>query len=179
MMKVIVGLIFILLISASAVAQSQGELRGFGGVALGTNAGINQNTGFNEAGLGLNLGMEYYFSRIISLAPNYTAFTKARIGASKIGFNSLNVDLRYYINEGDFKFYLLGGIHSLFSRRQSFSITESVNQQGYNLGIGLNIPLGDAFYGNAQLKKQGPFATTNRRDGQYVISFGVVYSFTQ
>lgn len=174
-----ISLFFILTFVLSSSSQTQGDLRGGAGVTLGTAAGINDNTGFSELGLGLNVGMEYFFTEIISIAPNYTAFTKSNIGASKIGFNSLNFDGRYYINEGDFKFYALVGIHSLFSRNQSFGITRSVNQQGYNLGLGLNIPLGEAFYGNAQLKRQGPFQNVNRRDGQYVINFGVVYAFSE
>ena len=178
-MKKICLSLFASLLVFFCFCQTQGNLRGGIGVALGTNAGVNQNTGLAELGLGLNAGLEYFFTEIVSVAPSYTAFSKTTIGASKIGFNSLNFDGRYYINEGDFKFYLLAGIHSLFSRRQVFGITQSINQQGYNLGLGLNIPLGEAFYGNAQLKRQGPFQNVNRRDGQYVINFGVVYSFNE
>lgn len=176
-MKKMYAMLVVSLVVFSSFGQTKGDLRGGISVALGTNSGINQNTGFAELGLGLNLGLEYFLSELVSVAPNYTVFGKTSFGSSKLGFNYLNFDLRYYINEGDFRFYALGGIHTMFSRRQMFGFTESFNQQGLNVGLGLNIPLGDAFYGNAQLKRQEPFQTEFRRDGQWAISFGIVYAF--
>lgn len=155
----------------SASAQEQGDIRVGLGLAIGTNAGVDDTTGETELGLGINFNGEYLISDVISIAPSYTSFFKTDIGGADFGFNAFNIDGRYYFGSGDTQLYGLVGFTSLEAKVSVLGITGSSSESGLNIGAGANLPIGDSLLGNIQAKYQTP------GDGQLVVNVGVAYSF--
>lgn len=174
-MKKITLLLFAAFLFAgiAANAQSQGEIRVGLGLALGTEAGVDENSGGSELGLGINFGGEYLVTDVIGIAPSYTSFFKtdfdSGIGSVSVGFNAFNVDGRYYFTTDDAQVYGLLGFTSMSAKSSFGGISTSSSEGGLNIGGGVNIPFNDSLLGNLQVKYQSPF------EGQLVVNFGVAY----
>lgn len=154
-----------------ATAQDQGEMRVGGGLALGTKAAVDESG--SKAGVGINIGGEYFATDVISIAPSFTYFFPSSItffGTEiKSQASSLNIDGRYYFGDSDVQLYGLAGIGIGFASVEANGNKESDSEVGLNLGIGLNYPLSDGMFLNGQAKYNTPFE-------QLVLNAGVVFN---
>ena len=180
MRRLLLTLFAVSFLSIYCAAQSTGELRALGGLALGTESGLNNN-GNRTAGLGVNIGAEYFVTEQISVAPNYTLFVPSKFTApgieSTLRLSSLNIDGRYnFVLEG-FEVYGMAGIAIAFARAtfKSSSVLLPINQTtsdsdvGLNIGVGLNYPISDELRANVQAKYHTAFEMA-------VINIGVAYT---
>lgn len=177
----------LLSLSVNSVAQVAGKIRAFGGLALGSEAGIDDD-GSSNAQLGFTLGGEYFVTDDISIAPNYTSFFKSEVSSeSSVKYSAINLDGRYYIKSNAVDFYGLLGIAfvrgkvelppmlisgggggttvTTFTDGGSFTDTET----GLNIGGGVVLPLTDRLGFNGQVKYQTP------GNGQLVLNAGVIF----
>jgi len=167
----VVGFAFI------ASAQEQGEIRASLGLVLGTKSAIGDSG--TKAGIGLNIGGEYFVTDIISVAPSYTTFFKSEIGvtgaASSVKYGSFNIDGRYYFAVDGIQIYGLAGLS--FASLKSTSnflgfgpLEFKDSKTGLNIGGGIVLPLADNIGFNGQLKYNTPLE-------QIVLGAGVFYTF--
>ncbi|MEM9857376.1 MAG: outer membrane beta-barrel protein [Bacteroidota bacterium] len=180
-------IIFLISISVNAISQVAGKIRAFGGFALGTEAGIN-NDGSSSAQLGFTLGGEYFVTDQISAAPSYTYFFKSEIGSdNSVKFSAVNLDGRYYKEFNAVTLYGLFGIAIVRSKVElpprivsvggggttvtTFTDGETITDSdaGLNFGGGVIIPFADRLGFNGQIKYQTP------GNGQLVLNAGVVF----
>ena len=179
MKKLLLTAALVAVLGFAATAQEQGDIRVGGGLALGTKAAVDENG--TKAGLGINLGGEYFVTDIISIAPSYTFFFKSTIDQpdgfggnfeSSIRYGSFNIDGRYYFSDGMF-YGLAGlGIVSVKAEVSGFG-AGSESEVGLNLGGGVMYPLSDTMFLNGQLK----YNTADLGDGsQLVINAGVLFT---
>ncbi len=153
----------------SANAQETGEIRAGVGLAYGTQATIDLTNGDGKGALGINIGLEYFFTDIISAAPSYTFFFKEEEGGASFSTSSFNLDGRYYFSDG--MFYGLFGLSFAAAKAEVSGFGSATdNETGINIGGGAMIPIGDALYFNGQAKYNTPFE-------QLVIQAGVAYRF--
>lgn len=112
-MKHLLSLILIICISGITMAQTAGELRIGAGLAIGTEAGLDDN-GTRAMGLGFNLGGEYFVVEKISVAPSFTYFFKSSVGSPPAEFslslNTVNIDGKYYFLDAPVEVYGIAGI---------------------------------------------------------------------
>jgi opacity protein-like surface antigen len=155
----------------AVTAQEQGEMRVGGGLALGTKAAIDESG--SKAGIGINIGGEYFVSDVVSIAPSFTYFFPSSItffGTEiKSQASSINLDGRYYFGDSDVQLYGLAGIGIGLATAKAGGESESDSEVGLNLGIGLNYPLNDGMYFNGQMKYNTPFE-------QLVINAGIAFN---
>ncbi len=154
-------------------AQSQGDFRASLGLAGGTKASVDTDTGDDKFGLGVNAGVEYFLIDNLSLAPSFTYFLPVKEGGVTYGRGSLNFDARYYFVES---FYATAGYASFSSRASGGGASVSVNEGAYNIGAGTMLPLGDALNLNLQVKYQS-ILDSDIDFNQIVAQAGVVFSF--
>ncbi len=171
-------LLFFLAFS-EALAQSTGELRVSGGLAIGSEAGLDKNGG-KALGLGINLGAEYFIVDNISASPSFTYFFESRVGTLPNRFslrlNTLNIDGRYYLMDSPVEFYGIAGISIAKARAESnvsiFGVnrvtSSSDSEVGLNFGVGTNLLVTNEFQGNAQM-------VYNTALEQLIVNLGVVY----
>lgn len=170
-MKKLLSVFAFLLISSVAMAQVAGDFRINAGLAYGSEASLD------GGGLGINAGVEYFFTDVISGAPSYTYFfedSEEFFGSEiSVRLSSINLDGRYYFMTDDIQVYGMAGIAILavnFESVDPFSGTtfeDSDSETGLNIGGGVVIPLSGNLGFNGQLKYQTP------GDGQLVINAGV------
>lgn len=161
-------------VSTESSAQSQGDMRGSVGLALGTKASIDKDNGEEKAGLGINVGAEYFVVDNLSLAPNYTYFLPTDLG-NDVDFSSsaFNIDARYYFAEAVYGF----AGYSIFANKVSGGGgSVSVNEGAFNLGAGAMVAMGDAMNLNIQLKYTSILDSDIDFD-QIVAQAGVAFSF--
>ncbi len=156
----------------AANAQEKGQIRLSAGLALGTEVAINE-TGA-AAGVGINIGAEYFFSDIISIAPSYTTFFKSELGLSSLKFSAINIDGRYYFATDGVQLYGLVGLASVTIKSEfdflGTPLSLKASETGLNIGAGAIFPLSDNLGINLQAKYQTP------GNGQIVINGGIVFS---
>ena len=181
MKKLASSIFFVMLLICGLSAQEEGQLNLNAGLAIGTEAGIDDN-GNGSLGFGFNLGGEYFVTDIISVAPSYTYFFKDEIDEG--GFNAsfrlsaLNFDGRYYFLTEEVNVYGLLGASLLFGKFESevnfFGVRSSVedtdSEFGINIGGGLVYPLDDSFSLGGQVKYQ------TAGDGQLVFNASLIYA---
>ncbi len=116
-----------LLVSTVAFAQEKGDFNGFAGLTYPLESGSD---------LGITAGVEYVFAEDFSIAPSYTYYF------SDPGSNSqFDIDLRYYLGDDSFNWFLTGGVS--FLRSEFMGI--SANTTGFAGGAGALFSLGDSF----------------------------------
>ena len=133
-----------------AQAQSQGDFRASVGVAMGTKTSVDTDNGDDKAGVGINVGVEYFIIESLSIAPSYSYYFPATADGIKFNTSVLNVDARYYFGTS---FYALAGYAS-YANTLSFdgSPDITVSEGAYNVGAGAMIPAGDSMNINVQVK---------------------------
>lgn len=154
-----------------AVTAQEGEMRVGGGLALGTKAAVDESG--SKAGIGINVGGEYFVSDVISVAPSFTYFfpSSVTIFGTKLETqaSSINLDGRYYFGDSDVQLYGLAGIGIGLASAKVGGESDSDSKVGLNLGVGLNYPLSDGMFLNGQAKYNTPFE-------QLVINAGVAFN---
>jgi|GEM_PF-1621968 len=180
MKKLLFTFSFVFLSILGLQAQEVGQINLNAGLALGTEAGINDD-GESSLGLGVNLGGEYFITEIISFAPSYTYFFKDEIDgagfSASIRLSALNFDGRYYFLTDDIQVYGLLGGSLLFGKFEQdieiFGVRSRVedtdSEFGLNIGGGVIYPLEDSFSVGGQVKYQTP------GDGQLVLNVSLIY----
>ncbi|QNL21907.1 outer membrane beta-barrel protein [Hyphobacterium sp. CCMP332] len=178
-MKLLLSALIFFFMSNAVLAQSAGEMRVSAGLAIGTEAGLDNNGG-KALGLGINIGGEYFIVDNISASPSFTYFFESNVGTLPNRFslrlNTLNIDGRYYLMDSPVEFYGIAGISIASARAESNVSIFGVNQVssssdsevGLNFGIGANLPVTDEIQGNAQMVYNTPLE-------QLIINLGVVY----
>lgn len=155
----------------TANAQDQGDLRATVGLAFGTKAAIDE-TG-TKGGLGINAGVEYFATDVISVAPSFTYFFPSSVTffGTEIETkpSSLNVDGRYYFGDGEAQLYGLAGLSFAFAKTTVGGESQSDSEVGLNLGGGLQYPLSDGMFLNGQVKYNTPYE-------QLVLNAGITFS---
>jgi opacity protein-like surface antigen len=181
MKKIISSLSLCMLFVGGLSAQGEGQLNASGGLAIGTEAGINDN-GSASIGFGFNLGAEYFVTDIISVAPSYTYFFKDEIDeagiSASVRLSALNFDGRYYFLTDEINVYGLLGGSILFGRFESEvdflgfrqRVKDTDSEFGLNIGGGLVYPLEDGFSLGGQVKYQ------TAGDGQLVFNASLIYA---
>ena len=136
MKKLLLSTALVALFGFFATAQDQGEMRVGGGLALGTKAAIDE--GGSKAGIGINIGGEYFATDVISIAPSFTYFFPSSIEffgqEIKSQASSLNIDGRYYFGDSDMQLYGLAGIGVGFASAEANGNKESDSKVGLNIG---------------------------------------------
>lgn len=160
-------------------AQEKGQIRAGAGLVLGTKAAFD--AGGDKAGVGINIGGEYFVSEIISIAPSYTFFLKSDLEiagvSTSLKTSSFNIDGRYYFMTGSLQVYGLAGLSFATAKSETsgdifgvpFSQTFKSNDTGLNIGGGIVLPLNDQLSFNGQIKYNTPFE-------QLVLGAGIVFS---
>ena len=152
-------------------AQEQGDIRIGAGLAIGTKAKAGVDA--TKLGFGINLGAEYLFTDVISLAPSYTFFFKSNVAGLEASPSAINIDARYYFGESGL--YGLAGFSYVKTKTEgSFfgtPISDSVKEGGLNIGAGIMYPISDNLFANGQVKYQTP------GEGQLVINAGIAFAF--
>lgn len=138
MRKGILVMVFCLLAFGSQ-AQEQGEVR--------IQAGGDYKLTIRN--YGSHLGFEYFFVDKFSLAPTLTVWFP-EFGNSL----NLNMDLRYYLTEGNAQFYIVGGYNNYWINTQPGDAGFSVNRPGANFGFGAFIKATERFGFNTEFKSQ-------------------------
>lgn len=187
MKKLLLSLMVVFIAAGVSLAQEQGEIRLSAGLALGTEAGVDDDGG-NKLGVGINLGGEYLITDVISAGINYTYFFKSSIGEgdleSSYRLSSFNIDGKYYFLTDNIQVYGLAGIAVMgikieytdvdvdFTTGEMTTVKRDFkdSETGLNIGGGVILPLTDVVGFNGQLKYQTPGT------GQLVLSAGIVYS---
>ena len=158
----------------SGSAQSQGDFRASLGLAMGTKASVDTDTGDDKLGIGLDLGVEYFVIDKLSLAPSYTYFFPADLGSGvKYNTANLNFDARYYLAD---QFYAMAGYTSFSSKLSGGGGNISVSEGAWNIGAGAMLPMNDNMGINLQLKYQSILDSAIDFD-QIVGQVGVSMSF--
>ncbi|WP_370089781.1 porin family protein [Ekhidna sp.] len=170
MKKVLLTTMLVAIFGFAATAQ-EGEMRIGGGLALGTKAGVDESG--SKAGIGINIGGEYFASDVISIAPSFTYFFPSSVtifGTEvKTQASSINLDGRYYFGDSDVQLYGLAGIGIGLASAKANGQSDSDSKVGLNLGLGLNYPLGDGMFFNGQAKYNTPFE-------QLVLNAGIAFN---
>lgn len=175
MKKITILFSLVVCFTFAASAQQTGQIRVGAGLVLGTQAAIDE--GGEKAGIGINIGGEYFVTDIISIAPSYTTFFKSDIDG--IGFNSslkvssFNIDGRYYFMAGDLQLYGLAGL-SFASGKSTNDVLGvpfklKTNETGLNLGVGIVLPLADKLNLTGQVKYNTPLE-------QLVVGAGILFT---
>jgi hypothetical protein len=148
--------------SLPMLAQEAGALRAGAGLAIGTEAGLNDD-GEEALGLGLNIGAEYFIIDPLSAAVSYTFFFKSTVdlgpvGESSIRMSSINIDARYYFLRSSVEAYGIAGLSiasatvestfNIFGTTQTSETSDS--EVGLNIGAGANVGVTDALGVNIQ-----------------------------
>lgn len=163
-----------LLFGFSTSAQTQGDFRGSLGLAMGTKASVDTDTGDDKLGIGLNLGVEYFVIDKLSVAPSYSYFFPADLGSGvKYNTGALNFDARYYFVES---FYGFAGYSSFMSRISGGGASVSASEGALNLGAGAMLPMNDSMNINLQVKYQS-ILNSDIDFNQIVAQAGVAISF--
>ena len=145
-MKKITLLFAVMCLTLVASAQDQGTFRAQAGLEYG-----------GDTEFGINGGVQYFVADNIAVAPSYSIFLKDFGG---IKFSSLNLEGRYYFNEG---IYGLAGFDILRASANGASISNSE----LAVGAGYDLSLSDGTLLNLQAKYAD----------QIVIGAGVIFSF--
>jgi len=196
MKKLLLSAVAVLMFTVAASAQEQGTIRASLGLAAGSKAGFDLTAtdpdDVSQFGIGVNLGAEYFITDVISVAPSYTFFFNSSETVTDtdpfepttfeqtVKPRVFNLDGRYYFGD-DIKFYALAGLAfqsvSFESEFGGFSGSFDGSATTFNLGGGVNIPLGDAlsFYG--QVKLMGGDDNETFDGTQFVIGTGLAYAF--
>lgn len=171
MKKILLAVFVLFAFAAVSNAQTEGDFRLNGGLAYGSEAG------FDGGGAGINVGLEYFFTDVISAAPSYTYFfesTEDVLGTEfSARLSSINIDGRYYFQTDGFQAYGLAGIAILAINTTTpdffgtGTIETSDSETGLNIGAGIVYPLSEKIGLNGQLKYQTP------GEGQLVLNAGV------
>lgn len=158
------------------MAQEQGDIRARVGLALGTKASADEDTGDVKAGLGINLGAEYMITDAISIAPSYTMFFKTEFtGGGEIKPSIFNIDARYYFGESGI--YGLAGLAMQAVKFEGGGFSQTNNATTFNLGAGIELPISDNLNFNGQLKYMGTDDEETFEDPQLVVNAGVSFKF--
>ena len=164
-----------LLVGISANAQQeQGDIRVRAGLAVGTQAGADDN-GESQAGFGINFGAEYLITDNISIAPSYTIFFASDIGGADLKPSVFNIDGRYYFGESGV--YGLAGVAFQTVKVEGGGASITGNATTFNIGAGIEYGLSDNLNLNGQLKYMGTDDQETFPDPQLVIGVGVSYKF--
>jgi len=176
----------------SVHAQEKGKLALSGSLAYGTKASIDDNVE-TAGGAGINLGLEYFVTDRISIAPSYTLFFGTTVESSDPVFNAsstldwnlsgINLDGRYYFLTEELNVYGLFGIGIVAASFESESTVQgqtevfedSDSETGINIGAGLLLPLTEMIGIGAQVKYNT--VEINEDGGQLVISAGLNLRF--
>ena len=125
-MKKLFLLAAIVAFSFTTNAQEQGDFNGFLGISYPLTSG---------ADLGITGGVEYVFAENFSAAPNFTYYT-----TSGVTNTSINADVRYYLGDDSFNWFLLAGV----SFRNTSAGGVSVSDTGFGGGAGALFSLSDS-----------------------------------
>ena len=112
-----------LLVSTVALAQEKGDFNGFAGLTYPLESG---------ADLGITGGLEYVFADSFSIAPSYTHYFSDPFSVSHF-----DIDLRYYLGDDSFNWFLTGGV--------SFLDVAGFSATGFAGGAGALFSLGESF----------------------------------
>ena len=170
MKKIIVlAITLVLFIGQSTVwAQEKGQIRAAAGLALGTKAGTDSDTGESKLGFGITLGGDFFITDVISIAPNFTFFFKSNFQATGVDLDTkasaLDIDGKYYFLNDAVGVYGLFGISIGFAAiegeidfgGQPIPIDDSDSKFGVNIGAGADYYLSDKVFLNVQLKYNTP-----------------------
>ena len=117
-----------LLVSTVALAQEKGDFNGFAGLVYPLES---------DSVLGITGGVEYVFAEDISFAPSFTYYFSEGETLTQLDF-----DLRYYLGNDNFNYFLSGGFASVSSNNsQGFGITLT----GLTVGGGALFSIGESF----------------------------------
>lgn len=174
MKKITILTLFAAFLFAGTVANAQekGDIRAGLGLAAGTKASADEDTGETKLGLGINVQGEYLITDALSFAPSYTIFFKTEFdGGGEIKPSVLNLDVRYYVTDSGI--YVMAG-----AAVQKIKFTGGDNSAtGLNFGAGIVKPISDSMSFNGQAK----FMTADDEEtfdgAQLVLNAGVVFSF--
>ncbi len=122
--KVFLGIA--MLFSFAVLAQEKGDFSGFAGVSYPLASG---------ADLGINAGVEYVFAENFSAAPSFTYYTTS--GATNTG---INLDIRYYLGDESFNWFLTSGLLLTNTKVGGFSASGT----GFTGGAGALFSLSDS-----------------------------------
>ncbi|MDH5366147.1 MAG: porin family protein [Cyclobacteriaceae bacterium] len=161
-------------------AQTKGQIRVSGGLALGSKAALNDK-GVPTFGFGVNIGGDYFITDAIGVHPSYSYFLESTNTVSEFGItnasslkvSSINVDGKYYFLSNVVNVYGLVGLSiasstETFEPFGGFSETVSATNVGGNVGVGADYTVIDKIFANAQVKFNTPLE-------QLVINIGVGY----
>ncbi|MEN8249214.1 MAG: porin family protein [Bacteroidota bacterium] len=178
-MKKITFLLIALFLVVSYVnvkAQEAGQIRGIGGLALGTKAGIDASG--SKMGVGITLGADYFVTDKIAVTPSLTYFFKSSyeeevpfLGLISMGTQStvIDVDGKYFFYNDAFKAYGLFGLTLGIASVEVMGESDSGSEFGVNIGGGADYYINDKTFINAQLKYNTPF-------DQIAINIGVGFN---
>lgn len=164
MKKLFFATLLIFFFAMGVHAQEQGAIRINAGLALGTEAAVDDD-GSSALGLGINVGGEYFITDVITIAPSYTYFFKSEYGDANFGgsvrFGSFNIDGRYYfLMDGPQVYGLFGLSFASVNTEATFdfgqqggpqTISSSGSETGINIGGGVVLPLSDGMGLNGQI----------------------------
>jgi hypothetical protein len=153
MKKLILSFITLFVLSFT-YAQEQGEVR----FQLGADYKLSIDY------FGAHGGVEYFFVDKFSLAPNFTYWFPP-VGRT----SNLNMDLRYYLTEGQSQLYVMGGYSNYWINTQPGMPGETVSRPGGNFGVGAYLRVADNWGVNTEFKVQ----SQNTR--QPVLRVGLVF----
>ena len=168
--NVLLAIVLLAFIGQSNVwAQEKGQIRAGAGLALGTKAATDSDTGESKLGVGITIGGDFFITDAISIAPNFTFFFKSNWLITGL----VDVDSKISVLDIDGKYYFLKdavGVYGLFGISIGFAALEGVidfggqpipiddsdSSFGVNIGGGADYYLSDKVFLNAQLKYNTP-----------------------
>lgn len=119
-----------LLVSTVALAQEKGDFNGFAGLTYPLESDSN---------LGITAGVEYVFANNFSIAPSFTYYFEDQATLTQLDF-----DLRYYLGNDNFNFFLTGGLSIVKASTDLLGVTISASETGFAGGVGALISMGDS-----------------------------------
>ncbi|MFY0654128.1 MAG: hypothetical protein JXQ96_18975 [Cyclobacteriaceae bacterium] len=149
-MKKLSVLIVAVLLSVGAYAQEQGAFR----AQVGGSYALDFET------LGIDLGVQYFVSDQIAVAPSFTYFLEK----NGVSASSINLEGRFYFAEG---FYGVTGLDFISQKVDFLGADLTVSDTKLALGAGYDISMGESMVLNLQAKYAG----------QMVIGAGIVFGF--
>jgi len=157
---VVINLFLICTYANQVNAQERGQVTTSLGFVYG--AGIGNNGG-------MNVGFEYILFSKIGASLNYTSYF-----SSGVSYGELNIDARYYFKTGDTQFYGLVGFSNLdVGGNIPFFGDVDEAENGYNIGVGVNLSAENRLSYNGQIKYSSPGT------GQSFYQIGLVYRLTK
>lgn len=183
-------LAFATVFSFAATAQEQGQFAASASFAYGTASGINDD-GDQTGSPGFNIGLEYFVTDKISIAPSYTMFFKSEVdfagaGSASLSVNSINIDGRYYFLTDGLNVYGLFGVGIVGATGESeitvpflgtTTVENSESTTGLNIGAGILLPVNEMIGIGAQAKYNTAEVGGDGGDAQLVINLGLNLRF--